>query len=177
LDAPAEWSGDDPIPYGLWWHETMEFLPWRGDDAAVTAHGDAALRAAEAQGFGARAAEEWARLRASAAWPVLRDPRWTRRAEIGIFAPLRADAWIDGVIDLVLHDAPAREIWVLDWKTNRRRAGETDEALLARLVAEYTPQLAAYGDCLAGFFPGNQVRRLIFSTVAGAACDTAGEKF
>lgn len=177
LDAPAGGSADDPIPYGLWWHETMEFLPWRGDEAVVTAYGEAALRAAEAQGFGARAAQEWARLRASAAWLVLRDARWTRRAEIGIFAPLRADAWIDGVIDLVLHDATTREIWVLDWKTNRRRTGETDEALLARLVAEYTPQLAAYGDCLAGFFPGNEVRRLIFSTVAGAACDTAGEKF
>ncbi len=177
LDAPAEWSGDDPIPYGLWWHETMEFLPWRGDEAAVTAHGEAAWRAAEAQGFGARAAEEWARLRASEAWPVLRAARWTRLAEIGIFAPLRKEGWIDGVIDLVLHDAMAGEIWVLDWKTNRRRTGETDGALLARLVAEYAPQLSAYGECLAGFFPGCRVRRLVFSSVAGAWSDTGGEKF
>ena len=177
LDEPAGWGGDDPIAYGLWWHETMEFIPWDADDAAVAAHGEAALRKAEPQGFRARAADEWARLLASAAWPVLRDRRWTRRAEIGIFAPLRTDAWIDGVIDLVLHDPVAKELWVLDWKTNRRRAGEADEALLARLVAEYTPQLAAYGGCLAGFFPDCRVRRVIFSSVAGLGSDTDGAKF
>lgn len=176
-EPPGPGGGNDPIAYGLWWHETMELLPWTGDDAAVKAHGDRALQAAAAQGFRERAAEEWARLGASAAWPVLRAARWARLAEIGIFAPLRTDAWIDGVIDLVLHDAAAREIWVLDWKTNRRLPGETDAALLARLVAEYTPQLAAYGDCLVGFFPGCRVRRLVFSSVAGAGCDTAGEKF
>jgi len=55
----------------------------------------------------------------------------------------------------------AREIWVLDWKTNRRRPGETDAALLGRLVEEYTPQLSAYGECLAGFFPGCKVRQLV----------------
>jgi ATP-dependent exoDNAse (exonuclease V) beta subunit len=108
---------------------------------------------------------------------VLRDSRWTRLAEIGIFAPLRPEAWIDGVIDLVLHDAVAGEIWVLDWKTNRRRSGETDEALLVRLVEEYAPQLSAYGECLAGFFPGCRVRRLVFSSVAGAWRDTGGDKF
>jgi ATP-dependent exoDNAse (exonuclease V) beta subunit len=155
----------------------MEFLPWRGDELAMAAYGQAALRGAEAQGFGARAAQEWARLRASAAWPELRAARWTRLAEIGIFAPFRGEGWIDGVIDLVLHDAAAGEIWVLDWKTNRRRTGETDDALLARLVAEYSPQLSAYGECLAGFFPGCRVRRLVFSSVAGAWCDTGGEKF
>lgn len=170
-------GGDDPIQYGLWWHETMESLPWTEDETAVTEYGVSAMQAADALGFRARGEEEWARLRASEAWPVLRETRWTRLAEIGIFAPLRQEGWIDGVIDLVLHDAAAGEIWVLDWKTNRRRTGETDAALLARLVAEYTPQLSAYGECLAGFFPGCRVRRLVFSSVVGAWSDTGGEKF
>ena len=102
---------------------------------------------------------------------------WKLASEIGIFAPLRPGAWSDGVIDLVLHDAVAREIWVLDWKTNRRRPGETDAALLARLVEEYTPQLSAYGECLAGFFPGCRVRQLVFSSVAGVGSDMGGVKF
>lgn len=177
VDEPLTSGGDDPIQYGLWWHETMESLPWTGDEAAVTAYGLRALQGAEALGFRTRGEEEWNRLRASAAWPVLRSARWARLAEIGIFAPLRPEAWIDGVIDLVLHDAAAGEIWVLDWKTNRRRAGETDAVLLARLVAEYAPQLSAYGECIAGFFPGCRVRRLVFSSVAGAWSDTSGEKF
>jgi ATP-dependent exoDNAse (exonuclease V) beta subunit len=107
-------------------------------------------------------------LRASAAWRELRVAQWTRQAELGIFAPLRDDAWIDGVIDLVLHDAAGCAVWVVDWKTNRRRAGERDEALLSRLAEEYTPQLQAYGACLAPLFPDCAIRQLIFSTVVGA---------
>ena len=39
--------------------------------------------------------------------------------------------------------------------------------MLARLVAEYAPQLRAYGTCLAALFPDCAVRRLVYSTVAG----------
>jgi ATP-dependent exoDNAse (exonuclease V) beta subunit len=177
-DEPLAMGGlDDPITYGLWWHETMESLPWTSDDAAVEAYGRQALREAEARGCRVRAEDEWTRLRTSASWPLLRSARWSREAEIGIFAPLRSGAWIDGVVDLVLHDETSGEVWVLDWKTNRRRQGESDAALLARLAAEYAPQLSAYGECIAAFFPGCRVRRSVFSSVVGAPRDTDLEKF
>ncbi|HND60929.1 MAG TPA: UvrD-helicase domain-containing protein [Opitutaceae bacterium] len=181
-EASAEepWApegGDDPIRYGLWWHETMERLPWLADEATLDDYGAKALASAEAQGIGPRAGEEWRRLRASAPWRDLRDPRWKRRAEIGIFAPLRTDAWIDGVIDLLLHDPAAGEVWVVDWKTNRRHGDESDADFLARLVAEYAPQLSAYGQCLAGFFAGCRVRRLVYSSVAGQWSDVPDQKF
>ena len=169
LDQPwPTGGGEEAIDYGLWWHETMEFLPWTADENTVTAYGERALATAATLGFGPRAGEEWVRLRASAAWRELRVAQWTRQAELGIFAPLRDDAWIDGVIDLVLHDPAGRAVWVVDWKTNRRRAGERDEALLSRLAEEYTPQLQAYGACLAPLFPDCAIRQLIFSTVVGA---------
>lgn len=169
LDEPAPGGGsDEAIDYGLWWHATMEFLPWAADAAGVERHVQAALAQAGLGGFGDRAAAEWARLQASAAWGELREPRWTRQTEIGILAPLQAGAWIDGVIDLVLHDPENRRVWVVDWKTNRRRPGEDDAALLARLAAVYAPQLRAYGTCLAALFPDCTVRRLVYSTVAGA---------
>ncbi|MBI4624281.1 MAG: UvrD-helicase domain-containing protein [Verrucomicrobia bacterium] len=181
VDAPLPArNSDEAIDYGLWWHETMEFLPWGGDDAAVVAHGKKALAAAEAPGFRPRGELEWARLRASDAWAELRAPRWTRLAELGIFAPLHAGAWIDGVVDLVLHDAAAKELWIIDWKTNRRHADEGDDALLVRLVEEYTPQLVAYARCAAEFFPGAAVKAFVFSSAAGkwrevlAACRTCG---
>ena len=98
----------------------------------------------------------------------MRDPRWTRLAEAGIFAELSPDSWIDGVIDLVLHDPAAGELWIVDWKTNRRREGEDDKSLLRRLAAEYAGQLAAYGTSAAAFFPGSAVRLWVYSTVAGA---------
>jgi len=72
------------------------------------------------------------------------------------------------VIDLVAHDAAARQVVVVDWKTNRRRSGERDEELLARLAADYAPQLAAYGTCVRGFFPGCAVELRVFASAAGA---------
>ena len=57
--------------------------------------------------------------------------------------------------------------WIVDWKTNRRGAGEDDAALLRRLASEYERQLGAYGACSAAFFPGCAVRLWVYSTVAG----------
>jgi ATP-dependent helicase/nuclease subunit A len=171
LDEPRPRPlGDDPIDYGLWWHETLEFWPWDDDEAGRETYVAGALAAAEAQGFGRRGAEELARFRASGPWAELSKARWTRLAELSVFAPLRADAWIDGVIDLVAHDAVAREVVVVDWKTNHRRPGESDGALLARLAEEYAPQLAAYGACLRGFFPDCAVDLRIYASAAGTWC-------
>jgi hypothetical protein len=166
LPLPAA-AGDDAIDYGLWWHETMEFLPWNGAEAEIAAHGEGALVRAAERGFGARARNEWELLRNGSAWKDLRDPRWTRAAELAIFAPLSPDAWIDGVVDLVMHDATSNDVWIVDWKTNRRRAGEPDSALLERLVEEYRPQLDAYGRCGAQLFPGCRLKLLLYASAVG----------
>ena len=71
-------------------------------------------------------------------------------------------------MDLVLHDAEGAEVWVLDWKTNRQRPDELVDAFLARLAAEYAPQLCAYGRSLAAMFPTCRVRRFVYATGAGA---------
>ncbi|MDO8541402.1 MAG: UvrD-helicase domain-containing protein [Opitutaceae bacterium] len=168
LDTPLPRAGaDDAIDYGVWWHETMEFLPWSADDATITAYGWAALTNAAAQGLGARPEVEWQRFRASAAWRELNAARWVRCTELAVFGPLNERAWIDGVIDLVLHDPAANELWIVDWKTNHRRPHETDEQLLARLVFEYKPQLSAYAECAGGFFAGTRQKVVVFSTAAG----------
>jgi ATP-dependent exoDNAse (exonuclease V) beta subunit len=167
-------AAPDPLEYGIWWHETLEFMPWDGDVAAIEAHGNASLARAAQQGFAERAGEEWTRLLGSDSLRTIREARWTRLAEAGIFAPLAPDGWIDGVIDLVLHDAGAREVWIIDWKTNRRGAGEDDPALLGRLCAEYRGQLSAYGACASGFFPGCRVRLWVYSSVAGTWSATEG---
>jgi ATP-dependent helicase/nuclease subunit A len=167
IRATAAVLGDEAIDYGLWWHETMEFLPWTEDVEAVRRYREETMAAAKSKGFHVRGAEEWDRLLLGPAWPTLRDDRWTRMAELGIFAPLRRGAWIDGVIDLVLHDDAKKELWIVDWKTNRRRRGESNDALLERLVAEYAPQLRAYGECAAALFPGVRTKLLVYSTAAG----------
>lgn len=171
--GPAR-DGADPLDYGIWWHEMLEFVPWRGSDAAVAAHGASVLAAASDRGFQARGAEEWRRLLTSAPWRLMRERRWTVLAEVGIFAPLEPQRWIDGVIDLVLHDPDAREVWIVDWKTNRRTAGESDAQLLGRLADEYSGQLGAYGACARGFFQGCTVRLWVYSTVAGDWVEVRG---
>jgi ATP-dependent exoDNAse (exonuclease V) beta subunit len=176
LDEPAparERNGDEAINYGLWWHETVEFMPWTQGEEAAEAHCAKALAGAATLGFEERGKAELSLLRGSEAWRELRATRWSRLTELAVFAPLEESAWIDGVMDLVLHDAAAGEVWVLDWKTNRRRAGETDEQLLARLVEEYAPQLQAYGRCVQSFFPGQRTRLLVYASVAGKWAEVA----
>jgi ATP-dependent exoDNAse (exonuclease V) beta subunit len=165
--APQATDGTDPLDYGKWWHTTLEFLPWAAARDIIEEHGRARIAEADGKGFGARAREEWERLLVSEPWRLMGEPRWTRLAEAGIFAPYGAEGWIDGVIDLVLHDAAADELWIVDWKTNQRAAQEDDQALLGRLAAEYRGQLSAYGACASGFFPGAVVALWIYSTVAG----------
>jgi ATP-dependent exoDNAse (exonuclease V) beta subunit len=167
-------DGADPIEYGIWWHETLESVPWRDNDAAVAAHGAASIAIAGERGFGARAEQEWGRLLASDPWRMMREPRWTALSEAGILAPLGPERWVDGVIDLVLHDGAAGEVWIVDWKTNRGREGESQAALLARLSAEYRGQIAAYGACAAGFFPGSSLRLWVYSTEAGEWTEVPG---
>uniref|UniRef100_UPI00404B7359 UvrD-helicase domain-containing protein n=1 Tax=Cephaloticoccus sp. TaxID=1985742 RepID=UPI00404B7359 len=159
--------GLDPIDYGLWWHETMEFLPWGGDGKAVADYADRAFISAEQQGFIEQGKTEWALMLRSAAWIELCNKRWIRSAELGIFAPLHDQRWIDGVMDLVLHDPIDQWVWVVDWKTNRKRPLESDWAHLQRLIEEYSPQLNAYGRCLQALFPGCRVRKWIYASASG----------
>lgn len=164
--VPVRAGAEEAIDYGLWWHETLEFFPWGVASEVLEAYAARRLSAAEGVGFGARARAEWSAWLASETRRELEDARWARQAELAVFAPLRADAWMDGVMDLVLHDAAANEAWVVDWKTNRRRAGEADEALLERLREEYAPQLAAYAASLRDAFPGARIRGWVYSTAA-----------
>lgn len=170
-DLLARRDGDEAIDYGLWWHETMEFWPWGGAREEADAAQAAAIARAEPQGFATRAREELERLRASEAWPALNDPRWTRLAELAVFAPLSEASWMDGVVDFVLHDAETRTLWIYDWKTNRRRAGESDEAMAARLAGEYRPQLEAYGRAAREFFLDHEIRLFVYATALGQAIE------
>ena len=170
---PAK-PGPDPIDYGLWWHETMEFMPWAGSETQIDSYFDESMERASFQGFAGRACADWQRLREGAAWGELHSPRWERASELNIFAPYQEDEWIDGVIDLVLHDEEAKEVWVVDWKTNRRRQGESDGDLLARLSEEYEPQLVAYGRCLEEILPNVDIKKWLYSSETGTCVEITG---
>jgi ATP-dependent exoDNAse (exonuclease V) beta subunit len=164
-------AGDEAIEYGVWWHETMEHMPWHGTEQEVTDHIECSLAIAAGQGMSIRAKNELACLRNSQAWKALTAERWTLVTELAIFSPLETGTWIDGVMDLVMHDLVKGELWVVDWKTNQRAPGEVDRALLARLAGEYAPQLWAYGRSLQGLFSGHTVRLLVYSSILGEWID------
>jgi ATP-dependent helicase/nuclease subunit A len=168
LALPARLAeGDEAIDYGLWWHETMEFMPWRCRAKELDEYCADRLRVATGIGMASRAQEELGRLRASPAWPELIATRWEQAAELAVFSPVGANDWIDGVMDLVLYDAAINEVWVVDWKTNRQRPNEKTHDLMARLATEYAPQLGAYGVSLKAMFPDAHVRLLAYSSTAG----------
>jgi ATP-dependent exoDNAse (exonuclease V) beta subunit len=167
LAAPMRNDGDEAIDYGLWWHETMEFMPWGGDAHAVKTYLAGTVNAAATLGFAERSAKELSLLQAGTAWAELNNGRWTRQAELAVFAPLAPEAWMDGVIDLVLHDRAAQVIWVLDWKTNRQRATERPEEMMARLQEEYRPQLEAYACAMRVFFPDHLLKLLVYASALG----------
>lgn len=166
-DDPWPVGGEEAIDYGHWWHTALEFWPWAGDEAERSAHRQQALAVAAGQGNLVRGTAEWDRWEASAVRKILSDPRWQRQAELALLAPLEGRGWVDGVIDLVLHDPVSGEVWVVDWKTNRLRAGESPDTLLERLAAEYAPQLQAYGTCLQTHFAGITPRLWLYSSAAG----------
>lgn len=167
FDEPARSGREDPIEYGVWWHETMEFMPWAGPGPARQGYLEKAVAVAAKKGFAERAAQEIGLLQAGELWGGLTSGRWNSLAELSIVAPLGDAGWVDGVIDLVAEDAATGELMVLDWKTNCRREGEEVGVLLKRLIDEYRPQLEAYGACLAQFFPQRRVRLGIYASSAG----------
>ena len=166
-EQPAAHDGADPLAYGTWWHLTMEFLPWGGSPAAFAPCLEQAVQQARLEGFGERAARELQLLSGTEAWRSLHASRWQVQTEVSLVAPLRPGEWVDGVVDLVAHDPAARELLVVDWKTNQLRPGEVPGQLLARLRGEYEAQLEAYRTCLAPFFPGQAVRLALYATTLG----------
>ena len=145
----------------------MEFLPWRAPETEVRAYVASRLAVAAAQGFAQRGESEIALLQAGNLWRELREPRWAILSELSVVAPLDAQGWVDGVIDLVAHDEASGKLLVIDWKTNRQKPGEAGEALLQRLLDEYRPQLDAYGRCLRQFFPNQVIALGVYATGCG----------
>ncbi|WP_404423926.1 UvrD-helicase domain-containing protein [Nibricoccus sp. IMCC34717] len=166
---PVRWesAADDAAAYGIWWHETVEFWPWSGGRAADEAHVEASLARADAAGWGERARTELTLFRNSEAKQLLEQPRWLRQAELPVLAPVAPQAWIDGIIDLLLRDAASGDAWLVDWKTNQRRRDEPDDLFCARLVAEYRPQLSAYRDALSQILPAQTFRLWLYPTALG----------
>lgn len=140
--AAAHSIADTPATlYGTWWHSLFQHFPWRGNSAAW----DAAFHATQsASPDPERSAREWPLLRSG----TLRDSPLRRfldlpgvivHSEFPFLWRMNAQNCMEGVIDFLAVDPRNRCCLLLDWKTNRIRAGDEQQ-----LAAHYLSQLSAY---------------------------------
>lgn len=154
--------------YGTWWHEACARLPWTRGPSARHAWYVAERAAIERTKLRRRGHAELERLLASAELPGLSAEAVRVLVEVPYTHPLPGDppTWTEGAIDAVIIH-PDATATILDWKTDRARAGENEDQLLERLAAAYAPQLAAYATALQEGI-GLQVRGCaIYATAPG----------
>ncbi|MDE1171906.1 MAG: UvrD-helicase domain-containing protein [Verrucomicrobium sp.] len=152
--------------YGTWWHETLRLWPWGKDAAAFAALAVRQLPEGPAQERGARELEAFRRSALHGLLAAL--PAEARLQEIPYSRLREADGRID-----FLYREPEGTWVLLDWKTDTWNPRELSrEAFAAGLAERYGAQLHAYGEALAGFFPGMEtLRSRIYSTALDAVLD------
>ena len=91
-------------------------------------------------------------------------------AEVPFSHPRSADEWIEGVIDLVVVTRTG-ELWIVDWKTDRRRVDESESSFSNRLATLYLPQLQAYAEVLRSGMSRRPKRLALYSTELGCAIE------
>ena len=168
LDEPL--AGIGGIDYGNWWHAVLERYPWRAasEETRDEYLRDQRARIASSVAWTSRAAEELARFTASAAHREFLEAGEVFLPEAPFSHPRQADEWMEGIMDLVILTRGGARLWIVDWKTDRRRPSDADDgAFLRRLAEKYAPQLKAYAEVFAQGLGKPVDRLLIFSTALG----------
>ena len=158
--------------YGTWWHDTLQQFPWRENDDVRSTYLDRAGRTIPAtEDWRHRGRDELAGFAISATCGELSEAGRIFQPEIPFAhaVPGEPPIWVEGILDLLVLRADGTA-WIVDWKTDRQREGESAETLLARLKETYAAQLEAYATAIQA--AGRAVtRRTIYSTALGSAID------
>jgi ATP-dependent exoDNAse (exonuclease V) beta subunit len=88
------------------------------------------------------------------------------RSEYALTLPAARDRFTDLVIDRTFVDDDTGERWIVDYKTSRPAAGETQEEFLRRESSKYRGQLQAYREAMAACGP-EPVRCALYFTGLG----------
>ena len=123
-------AGIGGIEYGNWWHEVLQHYPWSAADGAARAgYVRRQLdRISGAAPWIERARAELTRLAASTTHAGLLARGGVFLAEMPFSHPRQAGQWVEGIMDLVVVPTGSAAIWILDWKTDRRRPSDRSEA-------------------------------------------------
>lgn len=166
LSNDPEWNapaGDFAVRYGVWWHETMEGMPWK-EPARWREHFDKCTATCPDV---PRAEKEWTLFAKSDLASRLADTNVAVRTEIPILHKIADSECVEGFIDLVFRGPPPDEWFVVDWKTNviaRDQLGELRDI--------YELQLKAYARAVSCFTgKTSRVRSAVYSTPHGILVD------
>lgn len=164
-------AGIGGIDYGNWWHAVLERYPWnaRDEDAREVYLREQRTRIATSVAWTSRASEELQRFSASALRSEFLEAGEIFLPEMPFSHPRKADEWMEGIMDLVVLTRGGAKLWIVDWKTDRRRPSDADDgAFLRRIAEKYSPQLKAYAEVFAQGFGRPVDRLLLYSTALGA---------
>ena len=162
-------AGIGGIDYGNWWHAVMQHYPWSVADPTARARylQEQRDRASVSVAWTARAQAELTLFAEGAAHAELLEHGEVFLPEMPFSHPRDANEWIEGIMDLVVVTR-CQELWIVDWKTDRRGSADADEeSFLRRLAEKYGPQLRAYAEVFARGFGRPVSRLLLYSTALG----------
>lgn len=151
---------DNPATrYGVWWHDFVEQIGWHSESKTWQSIFDRNIVASPDV---ARSKREWQLLQkqiesADGLTSHLRDAEIVRQ-EMPFFWKTNSKS-LEGIVDLALINE--KEIFILDWKTNRIPAEKID--VLRDL---YRPQMAAYWQAISNL-TNARVTAAIYSTATG----------
>ena len=151
---------DNPATrYGVWWHDFIEQIAWRSESKTWQPIFDRNIVASPDV---ARSKREWQLLQkqiesAAGLETHLRNANLVRQ-EMPFFWKANSKS-LEGIIDLALINE--KEIFILDWKTNRIATDKID--VLRDL---YRPQMAAYWQAISNLTTAH-VTAAIYSTATG----------
>jgi len=147
--------------YGRWWHLWVERFPWQAASRKQEEH---VQKIEPNLPFAERAIRETANfLRSAEVMEIISTGDWFR-PEVNFSYPVSGRQWMEGVIDLVV-GTKSKELWLIDWKTNQKRGGESDAIFAAELREKYVPQLESYRSVIEQGFQKPVARLLIYSTL------------
>lgn len=169
-------TGAGGVDYGNWWHAAMERYPWNAPENERNDYVDVEIsRVPAAARWASRAIDELTRFAQSEPHAAFLEHGRVFLPEAPFSHPASTEEWVEGIMDLVIVTQPSNELWVVDWKTDRRRASdESDDEFLRRLAEKYAPQLRAYAAVFARGFNRPVSRLFLYSTPLAQAVSVDG---
>ena len=157
---------DNPATrYGVWWHDFIEQISWLSESKRWD---EIFERNIAASPDVARSKREWKLLQdqiesGDGLAQQLRDANLIRQEMSFFWSSSRTgrNKSLEGIVDLALFNEKAKEVFILDWKTNRIAAEKID--ILRDL---YRPQMAAYWQAISNL-TNARVTAAIYSTATG----------